>query len=87
MYAQQGMIDIKSFVKSNTPEKSYALILNTGHEIETILIEKKLYLAAKNMNGEKSISEILRSVGADQDEADEFINFLIESKLISSAKN
>ncbi len=81
-YAEQGMIDIKSFIKSNDSEESYALIFNNGFEIETVAIEKYLFEVVEKMTEEYSLSKILQQLNIEYADVEEFIGFLIELKLI-----
>jgi len=86
-YAEQGMIDIKSFIKSNYREESYALIFNNGYEIETISVERYLYEVVENMTGEYTLSEILQKLNINRVDVEEFIDFLLEMELIVPEKS
>jgi radical SAM superfamily enzyme YgiQ (UPF0313 family) len=83
LYAEQGMINIKNFVESFTSEESYALIFNNGYEIETISIEKYLYNVIEKFTGDYSIIEIMILQNIEYDDIEEFIEFLLEMKLIA----
>ena len=87
LYAELGMIDIKSFKRNNIPEKTYALIFNNGYEIETVSIEKYLYDVINKMTGEYSVSDILKLLNINYNDIEEFINFLIDLKLIVPEKS
>jgi len=81
------MIDIKSFIKSNYREESYALIFNNGYEIETISVERYLYEVVENMTGEYTLSEILQKLNINRVDVEEFIDFLLEMELIVPEKS
>jgi radical SAM superfamily enzyme YgiQ (UPF0313 family) len=86
-FAEQGMIDIKSFIDNNIIEESYALIFNNGHEIETISIEKYLYNLIEKITGRYSIIEILQQLNLEFDTVEEFLIFLFEEQLIVPVKS
>ena len=83
LFAEQGMINIKNFVKNYSSEESYAIIFNNGFEVETISIEKYLYNVIEKFTGEYSIDEIIKLLNIEFDEIEEFISFLFEMKLIA----
>ena len=83
LIAEQGMINIKNFVKNYSSEESYAIIFNNGFEVETISIEKYLYNVIEKFTGEYSIDEIIKLLNIEFDEIEEFISFLFEMKLIA----
>ena len=82
LYAEQGMIDIKNFVKNNLCEESYALIFNNGHEIETLSVEKHIYDIVEKITGEHTLSEIFHHLNIEAASAEDFISFLMELNLI-----
>jgi len=87
IYAEQGMINIKSFIESYEREESYALIFNNGNEIETVSIEKYLVEVVEKMTGKFSLSEILQQLNIKHADVEEFISFLIDLNLIVPEKS
>ncbi len=82
LYAEQGMIDIRDFVKNNIREKSYALIFNNRYEIETLAVEKYIYDIVEKITGEYTLSEIFGQLDIEPADVEEFIGFLLELSLI-----
>jgi len=82
LYAEQGMINIKSFMENYISEESYALIFNNGFEVETVSIEKYLYDVLLKFTGEYSVTDILKLLKIEYADIEEFIVFLIDMKLI-----
>lgn len=83
LYADQGMINIKQFMKRCRSEKSYALIFNNGFEVETVSIEKYLYDVLEKFTGKYSILKIIQLLNIEYDDIKEFVAFLLEMKLIA----
>lgn len=82
LYSEMGMIDIDLFLQQYTKTVSYGLIFNNGFEILTMSVEQYLYQFTTAINGEKSLSEILKLINTKAEEMEDFIDFLIESELI-----
>lgn len=80
-YSEMGMIEIDSFSRNNFSEKSYGVIFNNGYEILTMGVEKHLYNFIEEIDGIKSIEEILIIINKEVDEIRDFIDFLVESAL------
>lgn len=83
LYSEQGMIEIESFTSNYSPEVSYGLIYNNGYEILTMAIEQYLYQFIIALDGKKTINDILDLINKEADEIQDFIDFLIESALIT----
>lgn len=85
LYSEMGMIDIESFIAEVPRNISYGLIFNLGGEIMTMGIEKYLYQFIQAVNGERTIKQVLQIIKKKADEAEDFIDFLIDSELIIPA--
>jgi radical SAM superfamily enzyme YgiQ (UPF0313 family) len=81
-YSEMGMIEIESFAHNNCSEPSYALIFNNGYEILTMSVEKYLFDFIEEIDGIKSIEDILLLLKIEVDEIQDLIDFLVESTLI-----
>ena len=85
LYSELGMLDINDFLLQYSPQVSYGLIFNNGLEISTMEVEKYLYEFILNLDGKKTIDQILVLINKKAEEMKDFIGFLVESELIIRA--
>ena len=85
VYYEMGMVEIKSFISEFSREVSYGLIFNRDFEILTMSVEKNFYQFISALDGKRTLKDILELIGAELEDMEDFIDYLLESKLLIPA--